>query len=291
MDAISALGELAKGAPRGGKYYKRVATGNPKRPWRYFYSEADYHRAMGDGVHLEGEKAKRAHEERKREQALQKMAGTVEAVSAKIAESALPGPIEFQVSKAKEVIAAHIAGLNSLLEELQKVSPPNAKVKGRVKEFESALGKMARKPKYQHCGNLQDVTGTRVVCGSIQEVKDTVNRIKGKYEVIDEDDYITNPQGDYRSHHLIIVHQGQQKEVQVRTGNQDTWGDWFHGMYKPLTPEQEYNAKTHGKYLNRYAKQVADFMYARDTGKRTPPPSMPPCTPTVKYTFGCLKAQ
>lgn len=37
----------AAGGARGGKYYKREATGNPKKPWRYYYSEAAYKQAEG----------------------------------------------------------------------------------------------------------------------------------------------------------------------------------------------------------------------------------------------------
>lgn len=33
---------LEKGEARGGKYFKRIPTGNPKHPWRYFYHEGEY---------------------------------------------------------------------------------------------------------------------------------------------------------------------------------------------------------------------------------------------------------
>lgn len=291
MDAIASLLTLSKGAARGGKYYKRVSTGNPKRPWRYFYSEAEYRQSMGDGAHLEGVATKDAHEKKKREKALSKMAGTVEAVSAKIADGSLPGPLSFQIRKAKETIRAHESGLEALVGTLQTLSPPNAKIKGRVKKLESALGKVVRKPKYGDAGNLQDATGARIICRSVKEVQDTVSRIKNRYKLVEEDDYINKAKGDYRSHHLIIEDNGQQKEIQVRTGNQDVWADWFHDMYKPLSLKQEQDVKTHKGHLEGYAKQTADFMFAKDQGKQTPPPVWPPCTHIVKNTFGCLEVQ
>lgn len=55
MDAIEQLGEFAKGETRGGRYYRRVSTGNPKRPWRYFYTKQEYERAHGEGAHRNGE--------------------------------------------------------------------------------------------------------------------------------------------------------------------------------------------------------------------------------------------
>ena len=33
---------LIKGVQRGGKYFKRVPTGNPKRPWKYYYTRAQW---------------------------------------------------------------------------------------------------------------------------------------------------------------------------------------------------------------------------------------------------------
>ena len=52
---------LSKGY-RGGKYYRRVPTGNVKRPYRYYYTRQSYERAHGkEGVHVGGERAKRTH--------------------------------------------------------------------------------------------------------------------------------------------------------------------------------------------------------------------------------------
>jgi hypothetical protein len=58
MDAIDVLGELVKGEARGGRYFRRVATGNPKRPWRYYYTREQYVAAHGEGAHLHGGDAK-----------------------------------------------------------------------------------------------------------------------------------------------------------------------------------------------------------------------------------------
>jgi hypothetical protein len=58
MDSIDQLEELSKAGPRGGAYYRRVATGNPKRPWKYYYSKAAYEKAHGKEAHVNGEEAK-----------------------------------------------------------------------------------------------------------------------------------------------------------------------------------------------------------------------------------------
>ncbi|MCH9838591.1 hypothetical protein K0U83_23210 [bacterium] len=45
---------MHKGGARGGSYYRRVPTGNPKRPWRYYYSRKQYESAHGDEAHVHG---------------------------------------------------------------------------------------------------------------------------------------------------------------------------------------------------------------------------------------------
>lgn len=45
MDPIDTLESFIKGAARGGKYFRREPTGNPKRPWRYYYTKEEYERA------------------------------------------------------------------------------------------------------------------------------------------------------------------------------------------------------------------------------------------------------
>lgn len=43
-----------KKAALGGRYYKRVPTGNPKRPYRYYYSKQAYVRHLRDKAHISG---------------------------------------------------------------------------------------------------------------------------------------------------------------------------------------------------------------------------------------------
>lgn len=161
----------------------------------------------------------------------------------------------------------------------------DGQVKGRTKTLESALGKVIRKPKYGTVDKLQDGTGLRVVHKSVKEVKDTVQSIREKYKVIEEDDYITNPQGNYRSHHLIIEGPGGlAMEIQVRTENQNVFADWAHDVYKPVTEEQAKLQKD--PQVAQYEKSMADYFWSLDTGQEPPP--KPPCPITIKKTFGCL---
>lgn len=186
---------------------------------------------------------------------------------------------------AKEFLGRHKKVLPQALAEIKELAGPNADVKGRVKTVQSALGKMAKKPKYTTADKLQDGSGLRAIHKTIDEVKATVAKIKAKYKILDEDNYIDTPQGDYRSHHLIIEGpDGLAMEVQVRTENQNTFADWCHDVYKPVTAAQ---AKVqHDPEVKTYANAIADYFWAIDSGQELPP--KPPCYKKVALAFGCL---
>lgn len=62
-DPIDALEDLEKAIreARGGKYYRRIPTGKPKRPWRYVYSKEEYNREKEQ--HVSGPEAQKHREE------------------------------------------------------------------------------------------------------------------------------------------------------------------------------------------------------------------------------------
>jgi ppGpp synthetase/RelA/SpoT-type nucleotidyltranferase len=271
--------------PRGGKW----ADAKHTIPWKAEPSRRG--RTALEEKPTAGERAReeRAKAKAEREAYLKKMAGTVENFNAAIAGGKIEGTLAGHVVIAKNAIAAHKATLAALLIGLKQSAPPGAKIKTRVKTLESTLGKMVRKTKYKDAGKLQDLTGARIVCDSISEVKSTVESIKSKYKVIDEDDYIDTPApGDYRSHHLIVEHAGIAKEIQVRTSNQNTMADWTHDIYKPRDEKQAAAVERYKAVLAAYSKQAADHFYSKDKGEDPPDPNMPPCTPVVKQTLGCL---
>jgi ppGpp synthetase/RelA/SpoT-type nucleotidyltranferase len=186
---------------------------------------------------------------------------------------------------AEQFLDKHKTAFPLALASLKQLAGSDAKVKGRVKALRSALNKMVEKPHYTTADKLQDGTGMRVVHGSVDEVKATVAKIKAKYKVIEEDDYIAKPKGDYRSHHLIIEGPGKlPMELQVRTKNQDAFGDWCHDVYKPVNKKQA-KAQKHPEVIS-YARDVSAHFWALDTGQEPPP--KPPCTKVVSDAFGCL---
>jgi ppGpp synthetase/RelA/SpoT-type nucleotidyltranferase len=196
--------------------------------------------------------------------------------------------LDEHVDIAEKFLGKHQAALPKSLKEIESLCVPGSKVKGRTKTLESALGKLVRKPKYGTADKLQDGTGLRVICDSIDSVKENVKRLKAKYKIVAEDDYISTDKDGYRSHHLVIEDaDGLQKEVQVRTPNQNAWADWCHEtVYKPTSKEGAEALERHRDTISKYASEMSEYFYARDLGKQTG--SQPPCPPPVKQHFGCL---
>jgi ppGpp synthetase/RelA/SpoT-type nucleotidyltranferase len=190
------------------------------------------------------------------------------------------------LSDGKEVIKLHNDQFQKTISELQSLFP-ESRVKGRVKNLKSAIEKVARKPKYGTPKNLQDITGFRVISGSIEQVKENVKKFKGKYEIVEEDNYIDTPKGGYyRSYHLIGKEKGRQFEIQIRTENQDVLGNWAHNIYKPLTEKQKDTVKNNSSVLEGYAIKMAEYFFKKDTGVKAL--TIPPCIEIVATTFGCL---
>jgi len=186
-----------------------------------------------------------------------------------------------------EFLAQHRASFAGTEAKLQEIAVPGTAVKGRVKELESALGKMERKPKYQKPGDLWDGTGFRMIAKDVAGVHANVDAIKRHFHVVEESNYIEKPQeGGYRSVHLTIKdHDGLMKEIQVRTPREDKWGDWCHDIYKPVNDSQKQTLAEHKAEIQAYAAKMSDHYYALDSGKSSEPI---PCPPILHSTFGCL---
>ena len=190
---------------------------------------------------------------------------------------------------ASTVTKEHDATFQAIKNDIAILSQNPVDVQGRVKTLESVLGKLTRKKHYADATQLQDISGFRVIHNTVADVRRTVAAIKDKYEVVTEDDYLEQPQGAYRSYHLIVRHAGLQKEIQVRTARQDVFANWAHESYKPHTPEQIAAMRDHEPHITEYSKSASTYYWAQDTGQPTNPPFAPPCTRTVKDAFGCLE--
>ena len=213
----------------------------------------------------------------------------------------LPHPPSFErhIEITEKAVALHKRTLQAKKDKLQAASPKGALVDGRTKEMESAVGKVARKtadarrkgkePKYKDAGDLQDLTGVRVVTNNIDEVLEAVANIKKTHKVIDEEDRISKAQDGYRSYHLIAEDEnGLEYEIQVRTENQHTWAEWAHDVYKPTTEDEERSIAKHAQVLDDYRLKMSAYFLAEDDPK-VKRFDKPDCPPEVKTTpFGCM---
>lgn len=215
-----------------------------------------------------------------------------------IKEGKLQGSLAGHVQIARALLAKHADSMPAFKEALAKAAPEGAKVKARTKEIHSVIGKIVEKTKqgkarYSSAHGLQDMTGARIVCKSVQDVKSTVENLKKSFTVIEGDDYVDKPKdGDkglgYRSHHLILKDKdGLEKEVQIRTPFQDRHGDWCHDVYKPVNEAQEKVLAESADEIADYARRISDYYFAIESGKTDVEPVQ--CPDSVKNTFGCLK--
>lgn len=227
------------------------------------------------------------------------LAGTVRALEKMVKSGGLAKgmSLEAHVRESGAVRKKHRSNLKAFKNRLalSAAHDKGHEVKARLKEQESVLGKLIRKPKlYKRPNDLQDVTGTRIIHDTVDQVKKTVENlvrdaVSQGMKVEENDDLISNPQGPakYRSIHMTIVDKdGLAKEVQIRTRNQDKFGDWAHDTYKPTKASQKKAIAKAGTEINRYAARMSDHFYAKDTGKKVG--KLPPCPPVVRINFGCL---
>lgn len=188
---------------------------------------------------------------------------------------------------AKGLQGAHEAEFSQQMKDLKEIAPPDAVVKGRVKKLESILGKLDRKPKYGTAEGMQDITGMRVTVNSLEDVDKTVAGIKGKYRIVEEDNYIHSPKPEngYRSYHLIIeTSPGVMKEVQIRTHDQNKHAEWAHDVYKPQTKAQKEALEKHGDEIQAYSKAVAEHFHAKALGRPVGPKPRP--SAAIREHFG-----
>ena len=130
---------------------------------------------------------------------------------------------------------------------------PIYSVSGRVKSISSILEKVMKK----HISldaieeSLFDIAGIRIICQFLDDCYSVAELIKKRtdMEVVDENDYITNPkESGYRSYHLKVKYKVQLlngpktifAEIQIRTMGMNCWSTIEHSLqykYKGNMPD------------------------------------------------------
>ena len=142
---------------------------------------------------------------------------------------------------------------------------------GRIKSEDSMREKCVRKnlpvTTESALERIYDAVGVRIVCAFVDDVFTIRNYIvnSGRYEIIEEKDYIKNakPNG-YRSYHMILRVGGKyHAEIQLRTISMDTWAALEHHLkYKKKIGARQ-------KLIEEELKRCADELASTDLSMQT----------------------
>ena len=142
---------------------------------------------------------------------------------------------------------------------------------GRIKSEDSMREKCARKnlpvTTESALEKIYDAVGVRIVCAFVDDVFTIRDYIvnSGRYEIIEEKDYINNakPNG-YRSYHMILRVGGKyHAEIQLRTISMDTWAALEHHLkYKKKIGARQ-------KLIEEELKRCADELASTDLSMQT----------------------
>ena len=123
---------------------------------------------------------------------------------------------------------------------------------------------------------MEDFAGLRVTFNDLADLKCGVQTAKGKYSIVEDENYIAKPKAGYRSYHLIIKHNGKPLELQFRTPNMTIWADWMHDRLYDHPEETKAKVGEQGfRALQKYAQEMSEYFEAVDEGRRAQLPQAP----------------
>lgn len=111
---------------------------------------------------------------------------------------------------------------------------PNSDVFARTKTPFSIINKLVKKRLLDPNKGLTDLVGTTIAVDDFRELQKVRKRIKdGELgTVLEEEDFYTNPLNGYVAYHFIILSDGNQIEVQVKTKRTKAVNELSHEAYK-----------------------------------------------------------
>ncbi len=155
-------------------------------------------------------------------------------------------------SLAVDEIVTKFTHIKKAQEELGLYSPIYS-VSGRVKSISSILDKTMKKNISLDTieNNIFDIAGIRIICQFLDDCLKVVELIRNRndMEVLEEEDYISNPkESGYRSYHLKVKYNVQlingpkdiYVEIQIRTMGMNCWSTIEHSLqykYKENMPD------------------------------------------------------
>jgi ppGpp synthetase/RelA/SpoT-type nucleotidyltranferase len=150
----------------------------------------------------------------------------------------------------------------------------------RLKRMDRILGKLQRMPG-TNVARLEDIGGCRAVLARPDDVTGVLRRIRKRWDVVRERDYITDPKpSGYRAFHVVVERDGRRIEVQLRTQGQQDWADSLEAFASALDlplkddkgPEEVlgyFHAAGEGIYRDEYGVAMDDEFMASFQAART----------------------
>lgn len=161
---------------------------------------------------------------------------------------------------------------NKTLLKFQQIFPGG--VSGRIKTKESIIEKLGRRNK--KIEELTDIAGIRVVFLTLDSLYSGLDKIRSKFNVVEEENYINQPRKGYRSYHLIIMVDGKPIEIQLKTLRMSDWSEKAHdSFYKNRSLLVEKYGEKIVDQAENYMSSIADYYSKKDEGQEVKKPRAP----------------
>ena len=157
--------------------------------------------------------------------------------------------------------------------KLEKLFP--GKVSSRLKTAESIAEKLHRRN--LDITETTDIAGARVIFTNVDSLFAGLTKIRNNFDVVQEENYIEKPKGNYRSYHLLVNVSGLPIEIQLKTNRQLEWGEIGHKEL-PLYKSREELQSLYGKNLKKlekYYNRMSAHYYFSDIGQKLKRPKVP----------------
>lgn len=145
----------------------------------------------------------------------------------------------------------------------------DAEITSRLKRLPTIIDKLSRLPKTD-LSRMYDIGGCRAVMtdlGRLDRLRAQVEDAWGS-SLRKEIDYIAKPrESGYRAVHLIVVEDGREVEVQLRTKSMHTWAQSVESFSNVLGE----NYKQDGDHVvQRYMQAYSDVLWCEEIGSEPP---------------------
>jgi ppGpp synthetase/RelA/SpoT-type nucleotidyltranferase len=171
-----------------------------------------------------------------------------------------------------------IPALTILTHELSRMFPGKQtgrignKVTARLKTSDSIFEKMQRRNIYPE--QMTDIGGIRILFPDIKSVYDGASKIRQRFIILEEEDYIDRPKSGYRGYHMLVKAGDKVIEVQLKTPMMEEWTYISHAtMYKRAAP----------KRAQAYVRKMGDYYSRMEEGQKAKRPKTPSMWKRMKY--------